>query len=399
MLELLLEKHTVEQVVETISSIVEKPVIFIDINFGIRGMERIEEIKDPSWIQAISMGFCSHEFIFEIINIKEIKHFPTERTPYAVKMENSGLVLVSPLIIRGNYAGALVLFSEGDDFDERHSDLLLLANEVLTEIILKIPTYKYIRGHLNEAILIDLIQGRDKENLDFKTWILESELNISSNHCVLVAEQSDANQYQEVLKDSLRDDLYFIFPKSHVVFYGNQMVVLCVDQEKTAAFKIDTHLNDFLLKHHLKIGISYFFQEIENFQQYYFQAGAALRIGVKKNPNQLSFSYEDYKFFHLLESVGKPGIHNLNNFIHKSLSVLKDYDTKHQSELCLTLKIFIDYSCNYKESCQILHIHRNTLSYRIERIKVLTGLELNSQKTLFDLAYSFRILEYQGEDQ
>ena len=213
-----------------------------------------------------------------------------------------------------------------------------------------------------------------------------------------MAEQSDANQYQEVLKDSLRDDLYFIFPKSHVVFYGNQMVVLCVDQEKTAGFKIDTHLNNFLLKHHLKIGISYFFQEIEEFQQYYFQAGAALRIGAKRNPKQLSFHYEDFKFYHLLECVGKPGIQNLRDFIHGGLIMLKDYDRKHQSELCLTLKIFIDYGCNYKESCQILHIHRNTLSYRIDRIRVLSGLELNSQKTLFDLAYSFRILEYLGEE-
>lgn len=394
LLRLLLDNHTVEEVVETISYLVEKPVVFIDINFSIRGMSRTDEITDPSWLFAISKGFCSHEFIFEIVNIEEVKRFPKEQTPYVVGLESDSKVLVSPLIIRGKYAGAMVMFFENTEVTDQQAELLLLANEVLTEIILKIPIYKYIRGNMNEGILMDLIEGRDKENPDFKTWIMESELNTSKNLCVLVAEQGDANLYQEVMKDSLRDDLYHVFPNAYVIFYGNQMVILCLDLEKAKSEKGITRLKKFVEKHALSIGMSDFFQGIENFQYYYFQAGAALRIGQNIDDHKQFFVYGDYKFYHLLDKVICDDGNNLKDFVQSSLITLDNYDRQHQSELFYTLNTLIDYGCNYKETCEALHIHRNTLSYRIDRIKVLTHLDLNAPKVQFDLAYSFRIWEF-----
>jgi len=394
LLRLLLDNHTVEEVVETISYLMEKPVVFIDINFSIRGMSRTEEITDPSWNFAISKGFCSHEFIFEIVNIEEVKRFPKERTPYVVGKESESKVLVSPVIIRGKYAGAMVMFFARSEVTNQHLELLLLANEVLTEIILKIPMYKYIRGNMNEGILMDLIEGRDKENADFRSWVLESELNISNNLCVLVSEQNDANLYQEVVKDSLRDDLYHVFPKSHAIFYGNQMVILCSDLEKAKTDKGINRLKSFIEKHALRIGMSDFFQGIENFQTYYFQAKAAIRIGATIHDQKRYFNYGDYKFFHLLEKVTGDAENNLKDFVQSDLMTLEKYDRQHQSELFYTLNTLINYGGNYKETCEALHIHRNTLSYRIDRIRSLTQLELTAPKVQFDLAYSFRILEF-----
>ena len=394
LLRLLLDNHTVEEVVETISYLMEKPVIFIDINFTIRGMSRTDEITEPSWNFAISKGFCSHEFIFEIVNIEEVKRFPKDRTPYVVGAESESKVLVSPVIIRGKYAGAMVMFFEKTEVQNEHFELLLLANEVLTEIILKIPMYKYLRGNINEGILKDLIEGRDKENADFKSWVLESELNTSNNLCVLVSEKDDAKLYQEVIKDSLRDDLYHVFPKSHAIFYGNQMVILCTDLEKANTDKGINRLKKFIEKHRLRLGVSEFFQGIENFQSYYFQAGAAIRIGATIDEKKRLFKYDDYKFFHLLEKVAGDGRNNLKDFVQTGLLTLKNYDREHQSELFYTLNTLSDQGCNYKETCEILHIHRNTLSYRIDRIKALTQLELTDPKVQFDLAYSFRILEF-----
>lgn len=394
LLRLLLDNHTVEEVVETISYLMEKPVVFIDINFTIRGMSRTDEITDPSWKFAISKGFCSHEFIFEIVNIEEVKRFPKERTPYVVGLESDAKVLVSPVIIRGKYAGAMVMFFKNIEVTNQHLELLLLANEVLTEIILKIPMYKYIRGNMNEGILMDLIEGRDKENADFKSWVLESELNTSDNLCVMVSEQDDAKLYQEVIKDSLRDDLYHVFPKSHAIFYGNQMVVLCMDLKKAKTDQGMSRLKSFIEKHALRIGMSDFFQGIENFQSYYFQAGAAIRIGSMIHDQKRFFNYGDYKFFHLLEQLSSDGKNNLKDFVYSGLLTLEKYDRQHQSELFDTLKTLIDYGCSYKDTCEALHIHRNTLSYRIERIKTLIQLDLTAPKVQFELAYSFRILEF-----
>lgn len=140
--------------------------------------------------------------------------------------------------------------------------------------------------------------------------------------------------------------------------------------------------------------MSDFFNGIENFQYYYLQAGAAIRIGVSVHQKKRFYHYGDYKFFHLIEKIHSDTRNNLKDFVQSSLLILEKYDRQHQSELFYTLNTLIDHGCNYKETCANLHIHRNTLSYRMERIKALTQLDLADPKVQFDLAYSFRILEF-----
>jgi hypothetical protein len=394
LLRLLLGTHSIEEVVETIGRLTENPVVFIDINFTVRGVSGAEKISALSWLNAIDKGFCSHEFIFEIVNTEQVKRFPKERTPYVVSQENGSHALVSPLIIRDKYAGALVMFFDNCKINNQQSELLLLANEVLTEIILKVPIYKYIRGTLNEGILMDLIEGRDKENPDLKSWIMESELNKNDSLCVLVAEQSNEKNYQEVMKDSLKDDLYHTFPKSHGIFYGNKMVILCVELKKTKCEEKIKGLKSFINKHSLKMGMSQFFQGIENFQHYYLQAGAALDVGGKIEGLKQFYRYDEYRFFHLLEKVAEKDENCLQNFVQSNLFALKKYDRLHQTELFDTLNMLMLCGCNYKKTCQKLHIHRNTLSYRLERIKELTDLNLSDPEVQFDLGFSFRILSF-----
>ncbi|MGD9473525.1 MAG: PucR family transcriptional regulator [Eubacteriaceae bacterium] len=395
LLQLLLNNHTLEEVVSALSNLLDKALVFIDINFAVRSYQKQELIKKAEWHQAIANGYCSHEFIFQIVNIKDVNRSPSVNTPYHLKMEEGEEALVSPIIIRKKYAGALVLFSSEKIIDHRDHELLLLGNEILTELILKVPAYKYIRGYLNEGIMLDLIEGRDKSNPEFSKWLLESELNVNESLCILVAEKSiSQNYYHERMKDSLRDEFNHIFPGSPIVFYGRQMVILGINLHENRAFKKPQVLGQFLKDHALKIGISDFFYGIELFQQYLLQAKAALRLGQRVSPEKELFSYGQFRFDHLLESVDRQKESNFENFMHRSLKQLKDYDESHKGELFKTLKALVESGNNLKNACESLHIHRNTLGYRIERIKELTQLDLSRPEILFELAYSFRIDDF-----
>ncbi|WKY43890.1 helix-turn-helix domain-containing protein [Eubacteriaceae bacterium ES2] len=392
---LLLKNHTVEEVVSALSNLLDKALVFIDINFAVRSYEKQGLIKKKAWHQAIANGYCSHEFIFQIVNIKDVNRYPSVNTPYSLKMEDGEEALVSPIIIRKKYAGALVLFSSEKIIDNRDHELLLLGNEILTELILKVPAYKYIRGYLNEGIMLDLIEGRDKSNPEFCKWLLESELNVNESLCILVAEKSiSQNYYHERIKDSLRDEFSHIFPGSPIVFYGRQMVILGINLHENRFFKKPQLFQSLLKDHSLKIGVSDFFYGIELFQQYLLQARAALRLGQRVFLDKELFSYSQFRFDHLLESVELQEEANFDNFMHQSLQQLKGHDESHKGELFKTLRALIQNGNNLKNTCESLHIHRNTLGYRIERIKDLTQLDLSRPEVLFELAYSFRIDEY-----
>lgn len=77
--------------------------------------------------------------------------------------------------------------------------------------------------------------------------------------------------------------------------------------------------------------------------------------------------------------------------LHPALRTLRAYDQKHHTELYQTLEIYIRSDRNYIAASEVLHLHRNSLLYRISRIVSLTGIDLDSYDNRFYLMMSFEI--------
>ena len=60
----------------------------------------------------------------------------------------------------------------------------------------------------------------------------------------------------------------------------------------------------------------------------------------------------------------------------------------HDEELFTTGEEFINNNLNMSETARILHLHRNTLLYRLDKIEKITGLDLRK----FNDALDFRII-------
>ena len=56
-------------------------------------------------------------------------------------------------------------------------------------------------------------------------------------------------------------------------------------------------------------------------------------------------------------------------------------------ETLMTIQAFFDNNLNVSETARKLFVHRNTLVYRLEKIKKLTGLDLRE----FDNAITFKV--------
>ncbi|UHA72693.1 PucR family transcriptional regulator [Paenibacillus sp. 481] len=63
---------------------------------------------------------------------------------------------------------------------------------------------------------------------------------------------------------------------------------------------------------------------------------------------------------------------------HPSIMKLRAYDTEHQSDLLHTLEIFLSHDSHVKKAAEALHIHTNTLTYRLKRISEIGAVDLSS---------------------
>jgi purine catabolism regulator len=62
-------------------------------------------------------------------------------------------------------------------------------------------------------------------------------------------------------------------------------------------------------------------------------------------------------------------------------------------DLLRTLRAYLEAGQNAKEAARALHVHRNTLLYRLKRVRDVLGVELENADVLFELDLSLRVME------
>lgn len=130
-----------------------------------------------------------------------------------------------------------------------------------------------------------------------------------------------------------------------------------------------------LAGYNVHIGISSTTNGIAGLRRAYFDAHEALQI--------CKLSGEPSGILHIRQSYLERLAYNIPAEIYQSffddnlraLSEQKDSDS-----LMQVIKVWCECRFNATEASDILHIHKNTLSYRLDRIKKLTGLDMRNFK-------------------
>ncbi len=116
----------------------------------------------------------------------------------------------------------------------------------------------------------------------------------------------------------------------------------------------------------------------------YSQAVAAMHMSAMLGDKGEVHSYREYLLVQMLSDIPKERIKDcLGQFrIGGTAEVVED------EELFGTAEVFLESDLNLSETSRALFIHRNTLSYRLDKIERLTGLNIRK----FPDAVTFRVI-------
>ncbi|WP_282935799.1 helix-turn-helix domain-containing protein [Paenibacillus sp. RC67] len=95
-----------------------------------------------------------------------------------------------------------------------------------------------------------------------------------------------------------------------------------------------------------------------------------------------------YRYFPMMtQSDGTPLYEN------SGLRKLRGYDTEHNSCLLETLDVFLNHDSSLKDTADALHIHINTLNYRLKRITEIGGIDLKNMDHKVSLYLDLRLMK------
>lgn len=152
------------------------------------------------------------------------------------------------------------------------------------------------------------------------------------------------------------------------------------EAESTAKIIVDTLNTELMIKAAVSIGTAAF--NIGDIGRSFREAQTARQVGETFENDKTVFSYENLGLGRLIYQLPVELCRLFINevFRENTLDSL-------EPEIMLTIQQFFENSLNISETSRQMYIHRNTLVYRLDKIRKLTGLDLRK----FDDAILFKV--------
>lgn len=128
----------------------------------------------------------------------------------------------------------------------------------------------------------------------------------------------------------------------------------------------------------VSIGVGQLYNDLLSIPRSYREAQHAVKIGRALNgPNTIA-CFAELGIYRMLLQFAQT--QNPNEFFCEALQRLLEYDQQADKELVKTLTAFLECNGNLTETSDRLFIHRNTLKYRLERIRDITQIDLDDSE-------------------
>ncbi len=271
-----------------------------------------------------------------------------------------------------------IVFVEGSDIHAAKTAGLLA---VCLGNIKSLYDEKYDKGSFVKSIILDNILPSD-------IYIKSNELHFSNdeNRVVIVAKfmpSPDTKPYeivQSIVGESEKD--YVINISEHDVVVVRE-IPRDVEIEKIEAYARD--LVEKVAKEHgarVLIGISSIVETLKDLARAYKEARISLEVGKVFDIEKPVMSYKNLGIGRLIYQLPTTLCEIFLQEVFKKGS-LESLDR----ETLMTVQSFFENNLNVSETSRKLFVHRNTLVYRLEKIRKLTGLDLRE----FDHAVTFKV--------
>ena len=271
-----------------------------------------------------------------------------------------------------------VVFVEGEDkYAEKTATILAVSLSNIKNLY----DEKYDKNSFIKNIILDNILPSD-------IYVKSKELRFNAEESRVVFlikfhSKSDVLSYDMVQN---------IFPdknKDYVIATGEQDIVLVKEVkpgtdikeiEKIACQIADTINSEFYVK--VSIGIGTVVDNIKDLARSYKEAQVAFEVGKVFDTEKNIVSYENLGIGRLIYQLPTTLCEMFLQEVFKNGS-LDSLDR----ETLMTIQCFFENNLNVSETSRKLFVHRNTLVYRLEKIRKLTGLDLRE----FDHAITFKV--------
>src|SRR6516162_9592634 len=290
------------------------------------------------------------------------------------------VLLASP---RRDVIGVLALVDPGRRAD--HADLVALEHgaTVLSMELARLRGIADTELRLRRDLVHDLLDGTDDASALSRAEALDYDLR--RPHRVVIVEGKGRARAHDALLSAVRRAMRKTRQAGLVEAWSGDVAIVTAGQADWEQLR-RAIVSD--LGGHCHIGVGSTCARPSELPRSLREAGLALRLQKTLLPGSGACEYPRLGIFRMLAAI--PDLTDVEEFIRDWLGSLLDYDARRKAELVRTLTQYLEHGGNYDATAAELSVHKSTLKYRLQRIRELTGLELNDPDVHFNLQLATR---------
>ncbi|WP_459481077.1 PucR family transcriptional regulator [Clostridium saccharoperbutylacetonicum] len=371
----------------------KNPLVVLDNSLKHIAISSDVELEDHIWQDQQKNGNFISEHSIQLIT-KQVDYKKDYYNTEPVILPKGDLKyprIISHVFIDHKPIGTIVIFEVHKKLQNIDLIFAKMLSEVLSLRMQKDSFALYSKGVIYEHIFYDLLNETISSSI-LHERIQSQNLNIKDDIYVLAVDISEFDKTYKTLQ-YFRNSFDEIIRDGKSVIYDNYIVIIIMRKSNLYLSEREINeINSFCLEKKLSAGISKCFHDISELKFHFEQAVTALLLNRKlRKTYKLSF-YEEFTAEHMIDIASKNT--NFKQFCNESLLKLIDYDKSNNTTFVSTLHEFLIQERNLAHTAKALHIHRNTLIYRINKIQEITDYNLDDSNYRFSLLFSFKILSF-----
>jgi carbohydrate diacid regulator len=336
-----------------------------------------------------------HEVASEVLRKKETVEIGKGDTEYW-KGVKEGINL--PILFQGEVLGVVGI--TGDlEIIRGYGELVKMTTEMIIEQAF-LQRQLQLDERIKEELVHQWLNGNHLDESLFyeKAKSLQVDLLISR---VVIVVKSDDHDLERKRKVELMINELIEQDDLTVTTYTGEIVIVKKVNVKDDRWEKERTLNTIRIwmtqltkiDSTIKVAIGSYHPTFKKLYQSFIEAKETMAVGEKLAPEQKVLVYDDLSIYVFMSKLANE---IENNPFFDLINRLKEEDEL--GELQKTLQVYINHSGKAINTSNELFIHRNSLQYRLEKIKEVTGKDPRNYKDLFELYLSL-IIDTFAEDK
>jgi DNA-binding PucR family transcriptional regulator len=398
---------SLEDFVDTISDVLACPVTLEDANHQLLAYSSHDDGTDAARISTIIGRRVPEKLVNRFWKEGVIPTLNQSDDPIEISsIVDLGLRNRVAISIRKNQEvlGYIWVIEVDTKLSKAEKQLLKVAATKAKNLLLQLNLQKKRREKNHQEVLWQIITG-DTNSHEGTTLLLDKIGIIDSKPLAFML-----IRFQEMTDVLYRNVMYIVKTTSKVSMLidtvdDNQLICLISPIAETTKNQLELtqfmetiqcQMSERFNIHNLFIGCGYFYTDYSKLTQSYQEAQKVVQI--KSNgltELQKAFFYHELGVFRHLDVLHN---HNESLVMNPALTLLQVYDQQHATSLYKTLDVFLNRDGNMNEAAKELHIHVNTLSYRLKRIQEIANTDLKDPIQRIGLYLDMKLKSHQTNE-